>query len=135
MECGKVWLVANAMASDRISLRNDCQQADIYQPPNVRAMKPNPFSLLLLISLLAFTGAAAEPDVGRNVEVKKIWDKGAHNAFTDLIWFKEEWLCVFREATGHGSHDGGAAGDCFKGRGEVGIAGISEADTKDIQHT
>ncbi len=106
MECGKVWLVANAMASDRISLRNDCQQADIYQPPNVCAMKPNPFSLLLLISLLAFTGAAAEPDVGRNVEVKKIWDKGAHNAFTDLIWFKEEWLCVFREATGHGSHDG-----------------------------
>ncbi|NLX12723.1 MAG: hypothetical protein GXY44_03600 [Phycisphaerales bacterium] len=35
------------------------------------------------------------------VEVTKIWDKGAHNAFTDLILFNDEWFCVFREGQGH----------------------------------
>lgn len=40
------------------------------------------------------------------VEVKKIWDKGAHNAFTDLVWFKERWFCVFREGRAHVSPDG-----------------------------
>jgi CubicO group peptidase (beta-lactamase class C family) len=38
--------------------------------------------------------------------VRKIWDKAPHNAFTDLVRHKGEWLCVFREGTGHVSHDG-----------------------------
>jgi hypothetical protein len=33
--------------------------------------------------------------------VEKIWDKGNHNAFTDLIRFKGEWYCVFREGADH----------------------------------
>jgi hypothetical protein len=40
------------------------------------------------------------------VEVRKIWDRAPHNAFTDLIRFQGRWVCVFREGAGHGSHDG-----------------------------
>jgi len=40
------------------------------------------------------------------VSVKKIWDKGAHNAFTDLIRFQDKWYCAFREADGHVKGDG-----------------------------
>ena len=35
------------------------------------------------------------------VSVRKIWDRGAHNAFTDLVRFKGRWFCAFREADGH----------------------------------
>ena len=35
------------------------------------------------------------------VEVKKIWDRVEHNAFTDLIRFQEKWFCTFREAERH----------------------------------
>jgi hypothetical protein len=38
--------------------------------------------------------------------VKKIWDRGEHNAFTDLIRFKDRWYCVFREGKDHVSPDG-----------------------------
>ena len=39
-------------------------------------------------------------------EVHRIWNKGTHNAFTDLIRFDGRWFCVFREATGHRQWDG-----------------------------
>lgn len=35
------------------------------------------------------------------LEVRKIWDSGRHNAFTDLIQFRGRLLCTFREAGGH----------------------------------
>lgn len=40
------------------------------------------------------------------VKVKKIWDKAPHNAFTDLIKYKDYWYCVFREGKDHMSMDG-----------------------------
>jgi len=40
------------------------------------------------------------------VDVRKIWDKAPHNAFTDLVRFKGKWFCVFREGEGHVSLDG-----------------------------
>ncbi|MGQ9662019.1 MAG: exo-alpha-sialidase [Kiritimatiellia bacterium] len=40
------------------------------------------------------------------IEVRKIWDKAPHNAFTDLIRFQEHWFCAFREGTAHKSPDG-----------------------------
>lgn len=33
--------------------------------------------------------------------VEKIWDRGEHNAFTDLVRFRERWWCTFREGTAH----------------------------------
>lgn len=35
------------------------------------------------------------------VEGKKIWDKGGHNAFTDLIRFQDKFYCTFREGENH----------------------------------
>ena len=37
----------------------------------------------------------------RVVSVKRIWDAGRHNAFTDLIRFHGQWYCTFRESEGH----------------------------------
>lgn len=44
--------------------------------------------------------------VAELIESRKIWDGAPHNAFTDLIRFRNEWLCVFREGQGHVSPDG-----------------------------
>jgi len=40
------------------------------------------------------------------IEVRKIWDRAPHNAFTDLIRFRGRWFCAFREASRHVSPDG-----------------------------
>lgn len=40
------------------------------------------------------------------LSVKKIWDKGEHNAFTDLIRFGNRWFCIFREGKGHADGEG-----------------------------
>jgi hypothetical protein len=40
------------------------------------------------------------------VEVKKIWDEAPHNAFTDLVRWKDSFYCAFREGRGHVSTDG-----------------------------
>lgn len=44
---------------------------------------------------------AGEPIKLELVEVKKVWDEAPHNAFTDLIRFKDKWFMTFREATTH----------------------------------
>lgn len=36
-----------------------------------------------------------------NIQIKKIWDKADHSAFTDLIYFKGKFYCSFREGSGH----------------------------------
>ncbi len=40
------------------------------------------------------------------LEVHKIWDRAPHNAFTDLVRYRDRWWCVFREGEGHVSPDG-----------------------------
>lgn len=42
----------------------------------------------------------------RLIDAARIWDEAPHNAFTDLIRFAGEWLCVFREGENHMSVDG-----------------------------
>src|SRR5690242_14269494 len=42
----------------------------------------------------------------RVVEARRIWDRAPHNAFTDLIRFRDRWFCVFREGGGHVAPDG-----------------------------
>ncbi len=42
------------------------------------------------------------PDIRQAViSVERIWDRAAHNAFTDIIWFKGKLYCCFREGSGH----------------------------------
>jgi len=57
----------------------------------------------MIISLLL---AALLQDGPELVDARKIWDQAPHNAFTDLIRFKDRWLCVFREGQTHVSPDG-----------------------------
>ncbi len=61
-------------------------------------------AFLALFSSIA-SGSVA-PFATEVVEVKKIWDDAAHNAFTDLVWFGEQFYCAFREGRGHVSADG-----------------------------
>lgn len=51
----------------------------------------------------ALAAGAAEPEL---ISVRKIWDSGGHNAFTDLIRFQDRWFCSFREAAAHVGGDG-----------------------------
>lgn len=56
--------------------------------------------------MLAFLVAALLQESPQVVDNRKIWDQAPHNAFTDLIRFKDRWRCVFREGQAHVSPDG-----------------------------
>ena len=63
----------------------------------------------LLLAWLAVAGKMTAVDtapVPARAEVRKIWDRGAHNAFTDLRRWHGQWWCVFREAEAHVGGDG-----------------------------
>lgn len=64
------------------------------------------FCLCLAFSPLLLPAPARAEEAAKLVEVKKIWDKAPHNAFTDLVRHKDEWFCVFREGKKHVSPDG-----------------------------
>jgi hypothetical protein len=53
-------------------------------------------SLIAILSFISplFLQAESMPKL---IEVCKIWDKAQHNAFTDLVRFKGQWFCAFRE--------------------------------------
>src|SRR4030095_1494894 len=61
--------------------------------------------LIILASGLVFSPVLAATG-GELVEVRRIWDAAPHNAFTDLVRFRDEWFCVFREGSAHISADG-----------------------------
>ncbi len=61
------------------------------------------FSTLLLLTAFPVFAENAKPEL---VEAKRIWDKAPHNAFTDLLFHKGRWYCVFREGSHHVSPDG-----------------------------
>lgn len=52
---------------------------------------------IALLSILPLISSGQDP----NVETTMIWDKGNHNAFTDLIRFKSAFYCTFREGNSH----------------------------------
>src|SRR4029453_3446681 len=56
--------------------------------------------------MVAILLAALLQEAPQLVDAQKIWDQAPHNAFTDLIRFKDRWLCVFREGKNHVSDDG-----------------------------
>lgn len=53
--------------------------------------------------LISFTGICAvnAQDGGDKISVQKIWDKGTHNAFGDIIRFRNTFYCSFREGLSH----------------------------------
>lgn len=69
-------------------------------------MRSVAFSPLLIILALPWTARAEDWPKLELVETQRIWDQAPHNAFTDLVRFKDRWYCVFREGKGHVSPDG-----------------------------
>jgi hypothetical protein len=63
------------------------------------------FAFLLLFVYIdtAFAGPPVKAEI---IEVTKIWNHAPHNAFTDLVRFKGQWYCAFREGDAHVSPDG-----------------------------
>lgn len=62
-----------------------------------------PFFVAAVVGVLNDTGVADDHSGGlKLVEVRKIWDRPPHNAFTDLIRFQDTWFVAFREAATHG---------------------------------
>ena len=55
--------------------------------------------------LIGAPAPAAEP-APTLVSVEKIWDRGNHNAFTDLARWRGKWYCTFRESEAHVGGDG-----------------------------
>ena len=63
--------------------------------------------ILLMVGLFWVPALGADPPiVVEKVEVKGIWHHGAHNAFTDLIRWRDRFYCTFREGYQHVSYDG-----------------------------
>jgi hypothetical protein len=62
----------------------------------------------ILLLLIFFGRGDWQPvdDGATLVSVRKIWDAAPHNAFTDLIVFKNRLYCVFREGEGHARGEG-----------------------------
>ena len=86
-------------------------------------------------ALLAQQPAVA-PATATLVSVEKIWDKGNHNAFTDLIRFQNLFYCCFRESSAHVGGDGAIRilssfdGKTWASVAEIKAAGIDLRDPK-----
>lgn len=76
---------------------------------------------------------ATKPEL---VSVEKIWDKGGHNAFTDITRFQNLFYCCFREADGHVGGDGiiriliSSTGKTWIDQGSVSEEGVDLRDPK-----
>jgi hypothetical protein len=57
--------------------------------------------LLLLLCTFGNSAQAASAPTPALVGVARIWDGGAHNAFTDFIRWRDRWYCTFREGDDH----------------------------------
>ncbi len=49
---------------------------------------------------------ARAPRRAELIGLARIWANGTHNAFTDLVRFRDRWFCAFREGTDRFSSDG-----------------------------
>lgn len=63
-------------------------------------------ALLPLIAMAIVPAQALAASKAEIIEVKKIWDAGSHNAFTDLVRWHDRWWCTFRESEAHVGGDG-----------------------------
>lgn len=60
--------------------------------------------LTALLCLASFASADDRKPV--LVESKRIWDQAPNNSFTDLIRYRDQWFCCFREGIEHAGDDG-----------------------------
>jgi hypothetical protein len=89
-----------------------------------------------LLFLLAFASVVQSAPAPALVGVARIWDAGAHNAFTDLIRWRNRWYCTFREGEAHVGGDGrirvlvSADGEAWTSAALLGETGIDLRDPK-----
>src|SRR5215218_6012460 len=89
---------------------------------------------LVLVALLAPAAPGADKPPPELITVRKIWDEGPHNAFTDLVRFNDEFYCAFREGVTHLSPDGKVrviksdSGDRWQ---SAGLISLPDADLRD----
>jgi hypothetical protein len=92
--------------------------------------------LVALLSLLLGTSSLFAQKQAEIVSVQKIWDKGKHNAFTDLARFQNLFYCCFREADDHVGGDGririmiSSTGETWVNYAEIAEAGTDLRDPK-----
>lgn len=92
-------------------------------------------SLFLGLLLLPAVTQAQQPQA-EILSVQKIWDKGGHNAFTDIVRYKNLFFCCFREAQGHVGGDGviriliSSTGDSWVDYASVAEPGVDLRDPK-----
>jgi hypothetical protein len=72
---------------------------------NMNTTLPNLLCAAWLVAA-ATLRAAPNPPGAELMELRKIWDAAPHNAFTDLVRWRDRWWCVFREGRAHVSPDG-----------------------------
>src|SRR5262245_8865837 len=86
--------------------------------------------------LILFTVAQAAQPSPSLVSATRIWDNGAHNAFTDLIRWHNRWYCTFREGDAHVGGDGrirllsSVDGETWTSTVLIGESGIDLRDPK-----
>jgi len=91
---------------------------------------------MLSVFLMLFAAANAAQTAPALVSVTRIWDGGVHNAFTDLIRWRNRWYCTFREGDDHVGGNGrlrvlsSADGETWTSTALVGEAGIDLRDPK-----
>lgn len=89
-----------------------------------------------VFALALNSSTAAETDQPKLIFARKIWDQGNHNAFTDLIRFRDAWFCTFREAEAHVGGDGhirvltSQDGEKWTSAADIGEQGIDLRDPK-----
>lgn len=80
--------------------------------------------------LLFLTAVAPAQEI---LDQRKIWDTGAHNAFTDLVRYKDRLYCVFREGRAHVSPDGAIRVLSSTDGRSWSDAGVIKADVGDLR--
>lgn len=89
---------------------------------------------LLAAGIQAGLTAKADDPQPELVQVTKIWDQAPHNAFTDLVRWRDRFYCAFREGQGHAGDRGklrvleSATGEDWK---SVALLELPEHDLRD----
>src|SRR5262249_50261436 len=93
-----------------------------------------PMRYITAFAIAALTSAQlfAQPKL-ELVESKKIWDAAPHNAFTDLVRYKGNWYCAFREGKSHVSPDGALRVIVSEDGEKWESAAIIKSDTGDLR--
>lgn len=100
-------------------------------------MRPPSIGIKLSVSVFALMTASMalgdEQLSATLLSVKRIWDAAPHNAFTDLVRWRGQWVCAFREGQGHAGDRGKLRIIASQDGGEWQSLGLLEHETYDLR--